>query len=144
MAWKLPTNYNTNTLGDITTSITKESLRTGDILLRKGTHVTIFDSWVDASKTKYWGYEESSSKGAVYRQIPYGYFDHADKYLPRRFNNIEWFDDLKISRKNKTFDVVMWVYPLLALKLFFRRTDSGFTTEQKKNFVHLPSMYSLV
>lgn len=89
MAWQLSSNYNTNTLSDITTSISKENLQAGDILLRKGTHVTIFSSWVDAKKNRYWAYEESSSKGAVYRQIPYPYFDNADKFLPRRYNNIQ-------------------------------------------------------
>ncbi|KAJ6637788.1 hypothetical protein Bhyg_10519 [Pseudolycoriella hygida] len=89
MVWKLGSSYNTNTLSSITTSITKDSLQKGDILLRSGTHVTIFDSWVDSQKTKYWGYEESSSKGAVYRQIPYPYFDNKTKYFPRKYNSIQ-------------------------------------------------------
>lgn len=89
MAWKLESNYNTNTLLGITTSISKDNLAAGDILLRQGTHVTIFSSWVDSTKTEYMGYEESSTKGAVYRKIPYPYFDNEDKYLPRKYNSIQ-------------------------------------------------------
>lgn len=89
MAWKLSSNYNTNTLSSISTSISKNDLAAGDILLRSGTHVTIFSSWVDSTKAKYWGYEESSSQGAVYRQIPYPYFDNKDKFFPRKYNSIQ-------------------------------------------------------
>lgn len=89
MAWQLSSHYNVSTLSDITTSISKGDLAAGDILLREGTHVAMFSSWVDAQMTRYWAYEESLSKGAVYRQIPYPYFDNPDKYFPRRYNNIQ-------------------------------------------------------
>lgn len=92
MAWNLSQSYTTTSLPTITTAISKSDLAAGDIILKSGTHGTIFDKWVDTSRTKYWGYEQSSSKGAVYREINYPYFNINStdtSYVPRKYKDIK-------------------------------------------------------
>lgn len=83
MAWGLTrpglTTYSLRRVGDF---ITKPQLRRGDLLLSPTTHVVLFEKWADAERTHYWGYEESSSHGAVYRKIPYPYWPGYGQFRP--------------------------------------------------------------
>lgn len=83
MAWGLArpglSTYSLRRVGDF---ITKPQLRRGDALLSPTTHVVLFDSWANAERTEYWGYEESSSQGAVYRRIPYPYWPGYGDFKP--------------------------------------------------------------
>jgi len=90
MAWATGTNYNTGSLPSITSSIRKDDLKAGDILLKSGSHVTIFKAWTDSTKTKYWGYEQVGGRIGMtkYWQIPYPYWQNDNSYVPRRYNNI--------------------------------------------------------
>jgi len=90
MAWATASNYNTNTLVGITTSITKDNLKKGDILLKSGSHVTIFKEWANAAKSEYWGFEQVGGRinKTKYWKIPYPYWGGAAGYVPRRFTGI--------------------------------------------------------
>lgn len=82
-AWGLArpglSTYSLRRVGDF---ITKPQLRRGDALLSPTTHVVMFDKWADAGRTSYWGYEESSSQGAVHRVIPYPYWPGYGDFKP--------------------------------------------------------------
>lgn len=54
MAWGLPRpGHTTSTLGEVSKTISKGELQSGDALLCAGTHVTLFVSWADSSKNSY-------------------------------------------------------------------------------------------
>lgn len=88
MAWWLGPGgqKSTRTLPSVSTRIAKNSLAAGDILLGSG-HTLIFHKWANAGKTQYWGYDMSTSNGAVHRAIPYPYWDGM-QLAPYRFKNI--------------------------------------------------------
>ncbi|MDA4891935.1 FG-GAP-like repeat-containing protein [Streptomyces sp. MS2A] len=98
MAWHLRSssanNYGetTGTLLNFTSSIDKNSLKPGDILLNPAAgangHVVIFNGWTDSSRTSYDAYEQAGSTGAVHRTIPYPYWSGHGTFSPRRYNNI--------------------------------------------------------
>ncbi|MEV7447142.1 FG-GAP-like repeat-containing protein [Streptomyces sp. NPDC091204] len=98
MAWHLASssanNYGetTGTLLDFTSSISKESLKPGDILLNPNSgasgHVVIFNGWANAEHTRYDAYEQAGSTGAVHREIPYPYFSGHGTFSPRRYDKI--------------------------------------------------------
>ena len=83
MAWGLArpglTTYSLRRVGDF---ISKPQLRRGDLLLDPLRHAVLFDKWANAERTSYWGYEESSSQGAVYREIPYPYWSGYGHFRP--------------------------------------------------------------
>ncbi|MFE2548250.1 FG-GAP-like repeat-containing protein [Streptomyces sp. NPDC059355] len=112
MAWHLPSssanNYGetTGSLMNVTSSIAKESLKPGDILLNPDSgvngHVVIFNGWANADHTKYRAYEESGSVGAVDRTVDYPYFAGHGTFSPRRYDNIT--DDQSASSADMTGD----------------------------------------
>ncbi|MDI2125888.1 peptidoglycan-binding protein [Yinghuangia seranimata] len=94
MAWGLSENAWTGNLDDYAVLITKSDLKPGDILLFhnsadpvRGSHVVIFDRWVDGSHTSYVGYEQTPP-GTKHRTIPYAYFSYASSYKPYRYKNV--------------------------------------------------------
>ncbi|MFF5535481.1 peptidoglycan-binding protein [Streptomyces cinerochromogenes] len=94
MAWGLPNNEWTGSLGQFGVKITKEELQPGDILLyhnpdnpEKGSHVVIFGGWTDHTHTYYTAYEQTPPH--TRRQAtPYPYWSHADKYVPYRYKGV--------------------------------------------------------
>ncbi|WP_053693097.1 FG-GAP-like repeat-containing protein [Streptomyces sp. WM6372] len=98
MAWHLASssanNYGetTGTLLDFTSSIGKDSLKPGDIMLNPDPgasgHVVIFNGWANAEHTRYDAYEQAGSVGAVHREIPYPYFSGHGTFSPRRYDKI--------------------------------------------------------
>ncbi|MFC6132744.1 NlpC/P60 family protein, partial [Streptomyces spororaveus] len=94
MAWNLGTSAWTGNLDTFADRISKNDLRKGDMLLfhnpsnpERGSHVTIFEQWTDASHTSYIGIEQTPPN-AVRRVIPYAYFNNASSYIPYRYKNI--------------------------------------------------------
>ncbi|MFG3102838.1 peptidoglycan-binding protein [Streptomyces sp. NPDC048182] len=94
MAWGLPTNEWTGSLGSFADRITKEELQPGDILLfhnaadpEKGSHVVIFGGWTDGTRTGYTAYEQTPPRA---RQLatPYAYWTNSAKYLPYRYKGV--------------------------------------------------------
>ncbi|UFR04282.1 peptidoglycan-binding protein [Streptomyces sp. Go40/10] len=94
MAWGLPNNEWTGSLGQFGVKITKEELQPGDILLyhnpdnpEKGSHVVIFGGWTDHTHTSYTVYEQTPPH--TRRQAtPYPYWSNADKYVPYRYKGV--------------------------------------------------------
>lgn len=91
MAWHLPGNEWTGTLGQYGTRISKEELQPGDILLfhnpadpEKGSHVVIFGGWTDYTRTSYVAYEQTRPT-ARRQATPYAYWSHSDGYVPYRY-----------------------------------------------------------
>ncbi|WP_217144028.1 peptidoglycan-binding protein [Streptomyces sp. AC627_RSS907] len=94
MAWKLPTNEWTGSLGAFADRITKEELEPGDILLfhnasdpQRDSHVVIFGGWTDQAHTTYTAYEQTPPHT---RELatPYAYWSNSDKYLPYRYKGV--------------------------------------------------------
>ena len=93
-----PVSYNTNSLVNVTSPITQDELKQGDILLNTAggqtasefAHVVLFDHWDNSTHTLYWVYEQGPDK-TYYHKIPYPYWSNYDpqEYTPRRYNNIE-------------------------------------------------------
>ncbi|GAA0348567.1 FG-GAP-like repeat-containing protein [Streptomyces blastmyceticus] len=101
MAWHLASssanNYGetTGTLLDFTSSISKDSLKPGDILLNPDAgasgHVAIFGGWANADHTKYEAYEESGGEPNGYAKhstVPYPYWPGHGTFSPRRYDKI--------------------------------------------------------
>jgi hypothetical protein len=94
MAWKLPTNEWTGSLGAFADRITKEELQPGDILLfhneadpQKGSHVVIFGGWTDGTHTAYTAYEQTPPHTRMLA-TPYAYWSDSAKYLPYRYKGL--------------------------------------------------------
>jgi hypothetical protein len=81
---------NTSGLAARSTAISKVDLRPGDLLINTAPnlrgHVVLFERWVDASMTRYYGYEQSGDAGTHHRIIPYPYFGDYPM-VPYRFGN---------------------------------------------------------
>jgi hypothetical protein len=94
MAWSLPRNEWTGTLGRYGVRITKDALQPGDILLfhnpadpAKGSHVVIFGGWTDYTHTSYIAYEETLPY-ARRQATPYAYWSHTDRYVAYRYKGL--------------------------------------------------------
>ncbi|MEU3659674.1 peptidoglycan-binding protein [Streptomyces sp. NPDC032940] len=94
MAWNLPTNEWTGSLGAFADRITKEELQPGDILLfhntanpQSGSHVVIFGGWTDSKHTSYTAYEQTPPH-ARKATTPYAYWSNSAKYLPYRYKGV--------------------------------------------------------
>jgi hypothetical protein len=63
MAWNLPHSYPTprvdsaSDLDDLTRTIDKDQLSTGDALVAAGQHVRLFEKWTDSHRTRYLAYD---------------------------------------------------------------------------------------
>ncbi|WP_437087680.1 peptidoglycan-binding protein [Streptomyces sp. enrichment culture] len=94
MAWGLPANEWTGSLGKFADRITKAELQPGDILLfhneadpEKGSHVVIFGGWTDSAHTRYVAYEQTPPH--TRRQTtPYAYWSNSARYLPYRYQGV--------------------------------------------------------
>ncbi|MGV4986596.1 peptidoglycan-binding protein [Streptomyces sp. NRAIS4] len=94
MAWGLPGNEWTGSLGQYGVKITKEELQPGDMLLyhnaanpRQGSHVVIFGGWTDYTHTYYTVYEQTPPH-ARRQATPYPYWSNTGKYVPYRYKGL--------------------------------------------------------
>ncbi|MFJ3229536.1 peptidoglycan-binding protein [Streptomyces sp. NPDC086787] len=94
MAWGLPNNEWTGSLGSFGVKIGKEDLQPGDILLfhnpdnpEKGSHVVIFGGWTDHTHTSYTAYEQTPPN-ARKQSTPYAYWNNSSKYVPYRYKSL--------------------------------------------------------
>jgi hypothetical protein len=98
MAWHLqPPGLDTITLPSVAQPISKDELKSGDILdaqygsdVNNTGHVALFDRWTSSAHTSYLGYSFGQYP-LQYHEIPYPYF-HNDQdhrvYKPYRYDNI--------------------------------------------------------
>ncbi|MEU3076979.1 peptidoglycan-binding protein [Streptomyces laurentii] len=94
MAWNLPANEWTGSLTRFADRISRADLQPGDILLfhnaaspTRGSHVTIFGGWTDASHTSYLAYEQTKP-GTRKRTTPMAYWQDADRYVAYRYKGL--------------------------------------------------------
>ncbi|MFF9123034.1 peptidoglycan-binding protein [Streptomyces sp. NPDC014889] len=94
MAWNLPRNEWTGSLGGYAVRITKAQLQPGDILLfhnpanpQKGSHVVLFGGWKDPRHISYIAYEQVPPHT---RRIttPYAYWTNSKRYVPYRYKGV--------------------------------------------------------
>ncbi|MET7692320.1 peptidoglycan-binding protein [Streptomyces sp. NPDC005483] len=94
MAWNLPGNEWTGSLGQYGIRIAKDDLQPGDILLfhnpdnpEQGSHVVIFGGWTDYTHTYYLAYEEIRPH-ARKQATPYAYWSNSDRYVAYRYKGL--------------------------------------------------------
>ena len=94
MAWNLPGNEWTGSLGKYGVRIAKDDLQPGDILLfhnpadpEQGSHVVIFGGWTDYTHTYYLAYEETRPH-ARKQATPYAYWSNSNRYLAYRYKGL--------------------------------------------------------
>ncbi|MFJ5773563.1 peptidoglycan-binding protein [Streptomyces sp. NPDC093094] len=94
MAWNLPGNEWTGSLGTYGERISKEDLQPGDILLfhnpanpQSGSHVVLFGGWTDYTHSYYIAYE-STRPHARRQATPYAYWSHSDRYVAHRYKGL--------------------------------------------------------
>jgi hypothetical protein len=94
MAWNLPGNEWTGSLGKYGEKITKDELLPGDMLLfhhaadpQGQSHVVLFGGWTDASRTSYLAYEQTRphTRRAT---TPYAYWSNSARYVPYRHKGL--------------------------------------------------------
>ncbi|MGH3657301.1 MAG: FG-GAP-like repeat-containing protein, partial [Micromonosporaceae bacterium] len=134
MSWNLDSSLTTRSLPGVARRIGKSDLKAGDILNRSGRHVVLFHKWANSSKTAYRGYEQTPPR-AVYRKIPYPYFDGGDGYAPYRYRNIVDGPTTVPNDKSVNGDSyadlvavdgkVMWLYPAKASGRYGKRVRIG-------------------
>ncbi|MFC9852459.1 NlpC/P60 family protein [Streptomyces prasinus] len=90
MAWNLPANEWTGSLGQYAQKITKAELQPGDMLLfhnaadpQGGSHVVLFGGWTDSTRTTYVAYEQTRPN-TLRRTTPYAYWNNSAGYVPYR------------------------------------------------------------
>lgn len=95
MAWNLPGNEWTGSLGAYGDRITKDELQIGDMLLfhnaadpENGSHVVLFGGWTDSTRTYYLAYEQTPPHART-KETPYPYTSHADGYIPYRYKGVK-------------------------------------------------------
>ncbi|WP_189184835.1 peptidoglycan-binding protein [Streptomyces albiflavescens] len=94
MAWGLPGNEWTGTLGTFGVRISRDQLQPGDILLfhnpadpDKGSHVVIFGGWTDYTHSYYLAYEQTRPH-ARKQATPYAYWSNSDRYVAYRYKGL--------------------------------------------------------
>ncbi|MDF3297691.1 peptidoglycan-binding protein [Streptomyces tropicalis] len=94
MAWRLPGNEWTGSLGRYGVRITKAQLQPGDMLLfhnaanpQKGSHVVLFGGWTDRTRTAYVAYEQTPPH-ARRKVTPYAYWVNSSHYVPYRYKGL--------------------------------------------------------
>ncbi|MEW2547198.1 peptidoglycan-binding protein [Streptomyces sp. NPDC047002] len=94
MAWNLPKNEWTGSLAAYGVKIDRADLRPGDILLfhnpadpNKGSHVTVFGGWADASHDSYLAYEQTPPHTRA-QTTPMAYWTNSDKYVAYRYKGV--------------------------------------------------------
>jgi len=91
--WKLGHGYVTSTLPQVSTAITKNELREGDILLNVAEHVVIFGGWCDSANRTYHAYQEPGchTNGPHYAYascVTYPFSSNGAAFKPYRYRNI--------------------------------------------------------
>ncbi|MEU6521778.1 peptidoglycan-binding protein [Streptomyces sp. NPDC046924] len=94
MAWNLPGNEWTGSLGQYAQRIGKDELQPGDMLLFHnasdpygGSHVVLFGGWADDARTLYAAYEQTPPN-TLRRTTPYAYWSNSAGYVPYRYKGV--------------------------------------------------------
>jgi cell wall-associated NlpC family hydrolase len=88
MSWALTSSRTTRTLGAVSTKIAWKDLKPGDILLRAGHHVQLFEKWANKSHTVFWIYEEGSTRSDMNHYKVSVSKSKSSGYIPRKYKKI--------------------------------------------------------
>jgi hypothetical protein len=69
MTWALTSSRNTRNLDQVGTKLNWSSLKAGDMVLRDGHHVQLFEKWTSKAKTAFWIYEEGSTASDMNHRV---------------------------------------------------------------------------
>jgi cell wall-associated NlpC family hydrolase len=89
MSWALTSSRTTRTLGAVSTKIAWKSLKPGDIVLRAGHHVQLFEKWANKSHTVFWIYEEGSTRSDMNHYKVSVSKSKSSGFVPRRYKKIK-------------------------------------------------------
>lgn len=90
-AWHATQSYSTRSIDQVSAVISKSSLLPGDILNDYDYHTVVFCGWANSSRTAYYSFEESGSKGAIGREVTgYPFFGLGTNWKARRYSKIVW------------------------------------------------------
>jgi hypothetical protein len=103
MCWQTGSSWNTRTFSSVTRAIPVDQLQPGDAMLRVGYHIRLFYGWVDAERTRYVAYEQTSPSTKT--SIKWIADDLAAGYVACRYNLIEDSPPLAEALSNGSFDV---------------------------------------
>jgi hypothetical protein len=94
MAWRLPGNEWTGSLGKYAERITKDELQPGDMLLFHnaadpygGSHVVLFGGWTNTTRSQYVAYEQTAPHTRR-KTTPYAYWNNSARYVPYRYKGV--------------------------------------------------------
>jgi len=88
MTWKLTSSRTTETLDNVSARISWANLKPGDMVLRAGHHVKLFEKWTSSAKTSMWIYEEGSTATDMDHETVSVSYLKDNGFLPWRYNNI--------------------------------------------------------
>jgi cell wall-associated NlpC family hydrolase len=88
MTWKLTSSRTTQTLDNVSTRISWASLKPGDMLLRNGHHVKLFEKWTSSAKTAMWIYEEGSTATDMDHETVSVDYLKDNNFVPWKYNKI--------------------------------------------------------
>ncbi|GIJ52121.1 hypothetical protein Val02_90070 [Virgisporangium aliadipatigenens] len=89
MTWALTSSRTTRTLHQVSTKIAWKNLKPGDMVLRKGKHVQLFEKWANSGKTSFWIYEEGSTASDMnHRKVSVSSAKNSG-YVPYKYKKIK-------------------------------------------------------
>jgi hypothetical protein len=89
MSLALTSSRTTRTLDGVATKIAWKNLKAGDFVLRKGHHVVLFHKWANSAHTKFWIYEEASTKNDMNHRTVTVSERKSSGYVPYRYKKIK-------------------------------------------------------
>ena len=89
MTWKITSSRNTSTLDDIATKVAWANLKPGDMVLRAGHHVKLFEKWTSSAKTSMWIYEEGSTATDMDHETVSVSYLKDNGYVPWKYKKIK-------------------------------------------------------
>jgi hypothetical protein len=88
MSWALTSSRTTRNLDGVSHRINWSSLKPGDMVLRSGHHVQLFEKWANSAHTRFWLYEEGNPTSDMNHFKLYVSTAKANGYKPWRYNKI--------------------------------------------------------
>ncbi|MFI5910735.1 hypothetical protein [Dactylosporangium sp. NPDC051541] len=88
MSWALTSSRTTRTLDGVSHRINWSSLKPGDMVLRSGHHVQLFEKWANKAHTRFWLYEEGNPSSDMNHYKLYVSTAKNNGYKPWRYNKI--------------------------------------------------------
>jgi cell wall-associated NlpC family hydrolase len=89
MTWALTSSRTTRNLHEVSTKIAWKNLKPGDMVLRKGHHVQLFEKWTSSAHTSFWIYEEGSTASDMNHRKVKVSSEKSSGYVPYKYKKIK-------------------------------------------------------